>query len=121
MNVLLVEDDRFFQKVLSSKLKQEGLDVITASNGEEGLDKIKNPSLPDIILLDIIMPKKDGFEFLEEVSKDPIRKKIPVIVLSTLEQKSDIEKAKKYGVRDYFNKGNLDFSKLMSKIHKIVH
>lgn len=115
MRILLVEDDIFFQKFYSSKLKEEQFEIDIASNGEEGLAKARLIK-PDLIILDIIMPKKDGFEFLQDRLKDPMLSSIPVIVFSTLGQEQDILKAKKLGVIDYVDKSSFDFSSLKNKI-----
>lgn len=115
MKVLLIEDDTFFREFYSSKLQQTGMEVEMAADGEEGLAKVAKVK-PDVILLDIIMPKKDGFEVLQSLSESPSLKKIPVIVFSTLGQDSDVEKAKKLGAVDYINKSFFDFDKLKSKV-----
>lgn len=115
MKILVVEDDKFFQNFYSIKLKEKGFEVEIATDGEEGLNKLK-ASKPDLILLDIIMPKKDGFDFLKELSIDQINNKIPVVVFSTLGQEADIQKAKSLGARDYVNKSFFDFENLYNKI-----
>jgi DNA-binding response OmpR family regulator len=118
MKIVLVEDDKFFHNFYAAKLKEKGFDVDVASDGEEGLALIKKTK-PNIILLDLIMPKKDGFEVLEALSKDPELNKIPVLVFSTLGQEKDIERAKKLGATDYTNKSFFDFDKLLAKIHSL--
>jgi len=118
MKVLLIEDDRFFQKFYSSKLRRQNLEVEIASDGEEGLQKMKNAN-PDVVLLDLIMPKKDGFSVLKERQKHRNLKKIPVVVFSTLGQEQDIENAKELGVNDYVNKSLFNFDLVMGKIMKV--
>ncbi len=115
MKILIIEDDKFFQNFYLIKLQEKGFQVDIASDGEEGLDKIKN-NKPDLILLDIILPKKDGFEVLSSIANDNNLKNIPVLVFSTLGQESDIEKAKKLGAKDYVNKSFFDFDILFNKI-----
>lgn len=119
MKVLLIEDDQFFQKFYSSKLLEQQYQVATASNGEEGLTQAKSFA-PDIIILDIIMPKKNGFEFLTARAADPALKKIPVIVFSTLGQDDDVKKALDLGANDFVNKGLFDFEAVKLKIAKMV-
>ncbi len=119
MKILLIEDDTFFREFYAAKLKEEGMEIEIASDGEEGLDKAAKVK-PDVILLDIIMPKKDGFEVLQAMSLNPALKKIPVIVFSTLGQESDVEKAKKLGATDYINKSFFDFEGLKTKIQAVV-
>ena len=118
MRLLLVEDDTFFREFYAAKLKEEGMEVEVATDGEEGLKKVSEVK-PDVILLDIIMTKKDGFDVLQALSQSPSLKKIPVIVFSTLGQESDVEKAKKLGAVDYINKSFFDFEGLKSKINAV--
>ncbi len=115
MRILLVDDDQFFQKFYSSKLKEQGFEVYTASDGNECLQQI-NTIKPDLIILDIIMPNTDGFEVLTVFSQDQELKKIPVIVFSTLGQEQDMIKAKKLGAVDYIDKSAFDFNLLKEKI-----
>lgn len=119
MKLLLIEDDIFFRKFYVEKLKEKGFLVEEADNGEQGLEKIKIFK-PDLIILDLIMPKKDGFEVLQSMQGDPELKKIPVLVFSTLGQGSDIEKAKKFGAADYVNKSLFDFNELLVKINTLT-
>ena len=75
---------------------------------------------PDLMLLDLIMPNKDGFEVLSEISKNESLKQIPIIIFSTLGQESDVEKAKKLGARDYVNKTFFNFDNLLEKVKQII-
>lgn len=118
MRILLVEDDTFFREFYAAKLKEEGMEVEIATDGVEGLEKAEKTK-PDVMLLDIIMPKKDGFEVLLALSQSATLKKIPVIVFSTLGQDSDVEKAKKLGATDYINKSFFDFDGLIAKIRAV--
>jgi len=118
LKILIIEDDTFFQKLYQSKLHEKGFEVEIANDGEEGIEKI-HTFKPDILLLDLIMPKKNGFEVLEFLSKDKTLQRIPVIVFSTLGQEQDIEKAKKLGAKDYITKGFLSFDELEEKIEKV--
>lgn len=115
MRILLAEDDLFFQKFYSTKLAEKGFEIVTVSDGEEAINKVLEVK-PDLILLDIIMPKKDGFEVLLELGKDIQTKDIPVIVFSSLGQEQDVEKAKNLGAKDYINKSFYDFDSLVAKI-----
>lgn len=120
MKVLLVEDDAFFQKFYASKLGEQQYEVQTASNGDEGLTKAASFQ-PDIIILDIIMPQKNGFEFLAARAQDATLKKIPVIVFSTLGQEEDVKKAMSLGANDFVNKALFDFEAVKQKIQTMVH
>ena len=117
MKILLIDDDLFFQKFYSLKLKEQGIEVDIASDGEEGFAKA-GQFAPDLILLDLIMPKVDGFSFLQKRLADENIKKIPVIVFSTLGQEKDIENAKQLGAIDYIDKTFFDFNAMMEKINK---
>lgn len=115
MKILIIEDDAFFQRFYATKLTENGFEVVTASDGEEGLAKIAQTQ-PDVILLDMIMPKKDGFEVLQEIAKMPNAVHIPVIIFSSLGQEKDVQRAKELGAVDYINKSVSDIEMLMAKI-----
>lgn len=117
MKILVIEDDIFFQKFYSEKLRELNFEVDVASDGEEGFGKIINTK-PDLVLLDLILPKKDGFEILKELGS--IQQKPHILIFSTLGQEQDIEKAKALGANDYVNKSFIDFDILLSKINNLV-
>lgn len=117
--VLVVEDDKFLIKAYSAKLKKEGFDTILASNGEDAL-RIAGEEKPDIILLDLIIPKKDGFDVLYDLKQNSKLKEIPVIVLSNLGQPEDIERAKKIGANDYLVKSNISMKDMVDKIKEVL-
>ena len=112
---LLIEDDPLLYKVLSQRLKQEKIDVEVAVDGEEALKKAET-SKPDLILLDIILPKKSGFEVLAELRKKPGFKKMPVVVLSNLGQEEDIKHMAKLGVQEYLVKADYSLSEMVDKV-----
>jgi len=117
--ILLIEDDSFISHAYTDGLGRAGFEMIAASNGEEGIEKIKSEN-PNLILLDLIMPIKNGFEVLEEIKKDDNLKNIPVIILSNLGQKSDIEKGKTLGAVDYMVKANFSMEEVVKKIKKYL-
>jgi len=119
MKILLVEDDTFFREFYSTKLREKNIEVETAANGEEGLLRLQT-FMPDVMLLDIIMPKKDGFDVLKELAQMQLLPKLPVLVFSTLGQEKDIEKARVLGARGYVNKSFFDFEKLYARILELV-
>ncbi len=119
MKILVADDDSFFRNFYSTKLKENAHIVEVASDGVETLEKIKTFQ-PDILLLDIIMPNKDGFSVLTELKKDPLTASIPVLIFSTLGQEQDVEKAKSLGANGYINKSYFDFPKMLEKIVEIV-
>jgi DNA-binding response OmpR family regulator len=115
MKLLIIEDDKFFREFYATKFKEKNIEVVTASDGEEGLIKLQS-FMPDVVLLDIIMPKKDGFDVLSEMGKMQLIPKIPVLVFSTLGQEKDVEKARMLGAKGYVNKSFFDFDKLYARI-----
>lgn len=115
----MIEDDPFFRKFYSLKLSESAFGVTVATNGEEGLEKATRQEF-NIILLDLIMPKVDGFSFLEKRQTLPALLQVPVIVFSTLGQEDDVAKAKTLGAADYVNKSFLDYEGLLTKITAIM-
>jgi len=115
--VLLIEDDPFLSSVLRLKLEKESFKVVRASDGDEALNFLTEQGVkPDLILLDLILPKKNGFEVLETIRQDPLLEKLPVIIISNLGQPSDIERGKALGIIDYFVKARLSIEELVNKV-----
>lgn len=117
--VLIIEDDEQVARVYTIKLKQEGIETSVAVDGETGLEKIISEK-PNLVLLDLMLPKKDGFWVLEEIVKKPELKKIPVVVLSNLGQEQDKEQALKLGVKDYLVKADISIKEVVEKIKKYL-
>lgn len=117
--VLLVEDDKFLSSLLRSRLEREGIRVLYAENGEAALEILRNER-PDLILLDIILPKKSGFEVLEEIKQNPLLQNSPVIIISCLGQESDISRGKELGAIEYFVKAQTSIDELVRKIKEFV-
>lgn len=113
--ILFVEDEPSLQKAIKEVLTQEKFEVLIASDGEEGLKLVKEKK-PDLILLDLILPKKDGFEVLKELKEDDSTKDIPVIVLTNLEGTGDVEKALELGATTYLVKANYKLDDVVVKI-----
>ncbi|MBL7141864.1 response regulator [Patescibacteria group bacterium] len=113
--IALIEDDKFLLGAMNDKLLREGFSVFTAVNGEGAMELIKKEK-PDLILLDLIMPVKSGFEVLEDLKNDNELKNIPVIILSNLGQESDIEKGKELGAVDYLIKADFKMKEVIEKI-----
>ena len=115
--VLLIEDDPFLSSVLRLKLEKESFKVVRASDGDEALNFLTEQGVkPDLILLDLILPKKNGFEVLETIRQDPLLEKLPVMIISNLGQPSDIERGKALGIIDYFVKARLSIEELVNKV-----
>jgi len=113
--ILIIEDEISLQKTLKDALEREGYLVICASDGEEGIKLAKN-EMPDLILLDLILPKKDGLEVLEELRKDSRTQDISVIVLTNFESIASVEKAIELGVVNYLVKAQYTLDEVIQKI-----
>jgi len=116
--ILVVEDDLVTQRMLSARLEITGYDVITASDGEEGLKKARDEN-PDIVILDLMLPKMTGYEVCRMLKFDDKYKKIPIIILSSLDQQDEREKAVKAGADTYFIKP-FDLDLLLVKIKDFI-
>lgn len=113
--ILLIEDDEFIVKPLAMALKQEGFDLSVAGDGEAALEKLKNEQ-PDLILLDLVLPKINGFDVLKEIRANSETKNIPVIILSNLARESEIKRGLAEGANDYLIKTNFSLMNLTKKI-----
>jgi DNA-binding response OmpR family regulator len=117
--VLVVEDDTFLAGMYLTKLSLEGFEVELASDGREGLKKAKE-WLPDVILLDIVLPVMDGFGVLENVKKDSSTRDIPVMLLTNLGQRNDVERGLSLGAADYLIKAHFMPSEVIEKIKRLL-
>lgn len=113
--IFLVDDDEFLLDMYSVKFKEEGFDIDVASSGEAALEKLKKNTY-DIVLLDIVMPTLDGFEVLSQMKRDNIGGGVPVIVLSNLGQKEDIERGLALGAKDYVVKAHFTPREVVDKV-----
>lgn len=117
--ILFIEDESALQKTFGEILKQESYEVTSALDGEVGL-KLAKRLKPDLILLDLILPKLNGFEVLEKLKEDPETKKIPVVVLTNLEEVEDVEKAIELGATTYLVKESYSLEEVVEKIKKTL-
>jgi len=117
--ILFVEDEFTLQKTLGEVLTKEGYQVISALDGEIGLRMAKEKK-PDLILLDLILPKMNGFEVLKKIKEDGEIKDIPIIVLTNLEGMEDIQKALELGAATYLVKANYGLEEVLEKIKKTI-
>ncbi|OGF74742.1 hypothetical protein A3J56_03350 [Candidatus Giovannonibacteria bacterium RIFCSPHIGHO2_02_FULL_46_20] len=118
-SVLIVEDDRFLRDLIQQKLTKEGFTTISAVDGEEGL-KITKEQKPHLVLLDLILPGMDGFEVLRKIKSDPETAATPVVVLSNLGQKEDMDRAMKIGADDFMVKAHFTPTEIISKVRSIL-
>jgi two-component system phosphate regulon response regulator PhoB/two-component system alkaline phosphatase synthesis response regulator PhoP len=117
--VMIVEDDTFLSQLLSNRLTRDGLTIIRAGDGQEALDILKDTK-PDLILLDLILPKKSGFEVMEEIQKNPLLKRAPVVIISNLGQDDDISRGKQLGAIEYYVKAKISIEDLVNKIQDLL-
>ena len=117
--ILLVEDDRFLRKAAEAALRRNGFTVLTATDGEEAL-RMARAEIPDLVLLDLIMPKMQGFEVLRALKQEPATAAVPVVVLSNLGQDSDVRQALEGGAAAYLVKANLALDELVRRVQEIL-
>lgn len=117
--ILIIEDDRFLRELISRKLISEDYQICEASDGEEGV-RVAKAEKPDLILLDLILPGIDGFEVLGKIRQAPEIDQTPVIILSNLGQKEDIERGIKLGATDYLIKAHFTPGEIIEKISAIL-
>ena len=117
--ILLAEDDRFLRKAAETALKRQGFTVLAAVDGEEAL-RIARTDAPHLILLDLIMPKLQGFEVLRALKADAATAAIPVIILSNLGQDSDVKQAMEAGAAGYCVKANLSLQDLVKRVVEVL-
>lgn len=120
VQVLLVEDDAFLSSIYQKKFEMEGFKISAVDNGDKVLPEAKKKK-PDIILLDILLPKRDGFSVLALLKSDKELKGIPVIMLTNLGQKDDVDKALAAGAADYLIKAHFKPSEIVEKVKKTLH
>lgn len=117
--ILIVEDDKFLRELIAKKLMREGYEVEEAIDGEDGVKKIKE-MMPDLVLLDLILPGIDGFEVLKRVKEDDKTASIPVVILSNLGQKDEIEKGLNLGAVDFLIKAHFTPEEIVEKIKLVL-
>lgn len=117
--ILIIEDEEILLDLLKNKLESIGYEVYSAVDGEEGLKAIRD-LVPDLILLDIIMPKMGGFEVMEAMQKDPSIKDIPVIIISNSGQPVELNKAKELGAKDWLIKTEFDPKEVIEKVESVI-
>ncbi|MDD5084248.1 MAG: response regulator [Candidatus Moranbacteria bacterium] len=118
--VMLVEDDVFVSDIYQVKMHGEGLEVIVAMNGMEAIKHLEEGSIPDLILLDIVMPYMDGMEVLRRIKANEVWKNIPVMLLTNLSEKSQIEECMNLGANDYLIKSHFTPSEVMKKVYSLL-
>jgi DNA-binding response OmpR family regulator len=118
--VFIVEDDAAIDKAYSVKFAHEGINVKIAEDGEEALEILNKGYFPSLILLDLMLPKKSGFEVLEEIKQNPKLKDIPVLILTNLAQEVDASRGLTLGAKEYLVKADLRIEDLVKKVKKYL-
>lgn len=117
--VLVVEDDRFLRRACEASLRQRGFTVLIATDGAEGL-QVARAEMPDLILLDMLMPKLTGLEVLRALKADQATRTIPVVILSNSSREQDIEEARRLGAADYLVKADLSLQALADRVARLL-
>jgi DNA-binding response OmpR family regulator len=115
--VLIVEDDELLSRVLKNRFAAAGWDVVSAENGSKAMEVLKAPGV-DVVILDLILPQKSGFEILRELRSGKVNSKLPVIVVSNLGTEADVKKALALGANDYFVKTQHPLTEIIAKAEK---
>lgn len=118
--VLLVEDDPFIRDIYTVKFSQEGFEVVIADNGVEALKKMQQ-FIPNVILLDIVMPYMDGMETLKNIRSREEWRKIPIIMLTNISEKEKINESEEYGINDYLIKSHFTPSEVVQKVKNLFN
>ncbi|MDP2676316.1 MAG: response regulator [bacterium] len=118
--ILIIEDDTVFQKVLSQALEDAGFETAVASDGEAGI-RLADKEMPNLIVLDVILPKKDGFTVMEYLSRSPKLSSIPVVVITNLEGSHDVERMMTLGAKGFLIKVNYSMEEIVAAIKNIMN
>lgn len=117
--ILLVEDDRFLRRAAEASLRQRGFEVTVAADGEEGLAKVR-AEIPDLILLDLLMPKVSGLEMLRRLRADETTRGVAVLILTNSSREQDVQEINDLGVTDYLVKANLSLQELGDRVARLL-
>lgn len=119
IKILVVEDEEILLTALSEELKQEGFEVVGAKDGQEGVEKVASEK-PDLVLLDLVMPRLDGIGALKQMKENPETKDVPVVILTNLSDYDKISDALSLGAMDYLVKANYRLEELVTKIKTVL-
>ncbi|MFA6050049.1 MAG: response regulator [Candidatus Paceibacterota bacterium] len=115
-NVLWIEDDQFLGSMIEKKFHATGCNLNHVTDGEEALKVLKSDPIPDLVIIDLVLPGVDGFEIIKTLREDPRTKAVPAAILSNLSDEKDVQKAKEYGADLYLVKASLTLDEIMEKI-----
>lgn len=117
--ILMVEDNIFLRKLYRDKFTRAGFEFVEATNGIEGINKVMTEK-PNLVILDLLLPRKNGFDVLSDIKNNSQTKKIPVIILSNLGQEIDIKEALSLGAQEYLIKTEVRLSEVVTRVKKIL-
>ncbi len=117
--ILIIEDDPFLSEMYAAKFTESGFETEVASDGKEGLAKIENFQ-SDLVLLDIVLPKMDGFEILKKIKEKEELKEVPIVLLTNLGQKNEVEKGLSLGADEYIIKAHFTPTAVVAKVKEIL-
>jgi DNA-binding response OmpR family regulator len=117
--IMIIEDDHFLSSLVKARLEKDNFSVIQAFDGDQAIAMLRT-EVPNLVMLDLIMPKVNGFEVLKTISLTPGLERIPVVIVSNLAQDSDIQKAKELGAKEYFVKVKISIDDLVAKIKSLA-
>lgn len=117
--VVIIEDDTFILKALEIKLEDKNVDIMVALDGVAGLQMVRDEK-PDLVLLDLILPKMHGFKVLESLKNDKTTKDIPVIILTNLGQEEEEKKGRELGALDYFVKADTTLDQIIKRVDEVL-
>ena len=120
LSIVLIEDDSFISGMYRTKLTALGYNVEVVEDGEVAWQRLSSDPLPDVVLLDVVLPKRDGFEILEGLRQQDRTKNLPIILLTNLGQKPDVERGLKLGANDYIIKAHYTPTEVVEKIKKLL-
>jgi len=118
-SILVVEDEQAITKALETELIAAGYPVTTVFNGQEAIDRLRKENF-DLVLLDILLPQKDGWAVLEEINKVAKNKRVKVLITSNLSQEKDIRKAKQLGAADFMVKSDVTLSHVIARAQELL-
>ena len=117
--IMIIEDDHFLSSLVKARLEKDGFAVVQAFDGDQAITLLRT-EVPNLVMLDLVMPKINGFDVLKTISLTPGLERIPVVIVSNLAQDSDIEKAKELGAKEYFVKVKISIDDLVEKIKSLA-
>ncbi len=118
--ILIVDDDKFLLDMYATKFTKSNFEVVAAMGSVDGIDKLKNGFVPDVIITDVLMPSMNGFEFIENIQKNKLAENSKIVILSNKGEKQDIDRGVALGISGYIIKASLIPSEVVEEVNKIL-